>query len=296
MPDDRLMAPGHALCAGCGQATAARIVVDTAGPNTIVVNATGCLEVSTSLFPTSSWKFPWIHSLFENTAAVAAGIEAALKYQGRLDEVTVIAQAGDGGTGDIGLQALSGMWERGHDVLYVCYDNSAYMNTGVQRSSLTPYGASTTTSPWGSHSGGNPFREKDMLKIAAAHNIPYAASASVGYPRDLRRKVKKALKIKGPKYLHVLVPCPLGWRHETRLTVKLGQLAVQTGLFPMVEYEYGEITAAHKIKEFAQVEEYLKPQGRFAHLFNDSQESQKLLERIRDLARYNIKHYGLLKE
>ncbi|UNC93805.1 pyruvate ferredoxin oxidoreductase [Candidatus Contubernalis alkalaceticus] len=290
------MAPGDALCAGCGQATAARIVVDTAGPNTILVNATGCLEVSTSLFPTSSWEVPWIHSLFENTAAVAAGVEAALKYQDKLGEVKVIAQAGDGGTADIGLQALSGMWERGHDVLYVCYDNSAYMNTGVQRSSLTPFGASTSTSPSGSHSGGNPFREKNMLKIAAAHHIPYAASASVGYPRDLRRKVKKALSIKGPKYLHVLVPCPLGWRHETRLTIKLGKLAVETGLFPMVEYEYGEITAVYKIKEIAEVEEYLKPQGRFAHLFDDSEKSLNQLERIRDLAKYNINYYGLLKE
>ena len=292
---DRLIAPGHAMCAGCGQSIAARIVVDTAGPDTIVVNATGCLEVSTSLFPTSSWEVPWIHSLFENTAAVAAGIEAALKSQGKQDEVKVIAQAGDGGTADIGLQALSGMWERGHDVLYVCYDNAAYMNTGVQRSSLTPYGASTTTSPAGSHSMGNPFREKDMLKIAAAHHIPYAASASVGYPRDLRRKIKKALSIKGPKYLHVLVPCPLGWRHETRLSVKLGQLAVKTGLFPMVEYEYGELTSSHKLKEVLNVEEYLKLQGRFAHLFEDSAESRQHLKRIQDLSDYNVKYYGLLK-
>lgn len=290
------MAPGDALCAGCGQAIAARIVVDAAGPDTIVVNATGCLEVSTSLFPTSSWEVPWIHSLFENTAAVAAGIEAALKSQGKLQQVKVIAQGGDGSTADIGLQALSGMWERGHDVLYVCYDNSAYMNTGVQRSSLTPYGASTTTSPAGSHSAGNPFREKDMLKIAAAHNIPYAASASIGYPRDLRRKVKKALNIKGPKYLHVLVPCPLGWRHETKLSVTLGQVAVKTGLFPLVEYEYGELTSSYKLNEVLKVEEYLKPQGRFAHLFEDSPESREHLKKIQDISDYNVKYYGLRKE
>ncbi len=293
---DSLFSPGHALCAGCGQSIAARILIDTSGPDTIIANATGCLEVSTSLFPTSSWEVPWIHSLFENTAAVAAGIEAALKYKGMLDDVKVIAQAGDGGTADIGLQALSGMWERGHDVLYVCYDNSAYMNTGVQRSSLTPYGASTTTSPAGSHSVGNPLREKNMIKIAAAHYIPYAASASIGYPRDLRRKVKKALSIRGPKYLHIFVPCPLGWRHEPRLSVKIGQLAVKTGVFPMVEYEYGELTSVYKLKEVLQVEEYLKPQGRFSHLFDDSPEALEHIKKIQGYADYNIKQYGLRKE
>ncbi len=293
---ENLLAPGHAMCAGCGQSIAARIITDMAGPESVTVNATGCLEVSTSLYPNSSWGVPWIHSLFENTAAVAAGIEAALHHLNKINDIKVVAHAGDGGTADIGLQALSGMWERGHDVLYVCHDNSAYMNTGVQRSSLTPYKASTTTSPSGTHSMGNPFREKDMIKIAAAHHIPYVASASVGFPRDLRRKVKKALSIRGPKYLQILVPCPLGWRHETRLTYKIGRLAVETGLLPLVEYEYGEVTSVYKIKEAVKVEEYLKIQGRFKHLFEDSRESREQLQMIQGYADYNIKRYGLLKD
>lgn len=295
MSKHHLLAPGHASCAGCGQAIAARIVVDTAGPEVMIVNATGCLEVSTTLFPTSSWEVPWIHSLFENAAAVAAGIEAALKYKGKKDKIKVIAQGGDGGTADIGLQALSGMWERGHDVLYVCYDNSAYMNTGVQRSSLTPYGASTTTTPPGKKSIGNPFREKNMVKIAAAHHIPFAASASIGFPRDFRRKIKKALSVEGPKYVQVFVPCPLGWRHETDLTYRIGRLAVETGIIPLVEYEYGEVSSVYKLKEVKKVEEYLKLQGRFSHLFKDSQETREELERIQQFADFNIKHYGLLR-
>ncbi len=292
--EKHLLAPGHAMCAGCGQSIAARIVIDEAGPETIISNATGCLEVSTSLLPTSSWEVPWIHSLFENTAAVAAGIEAALKHTGKLDRVKVIAQAGDGGTADIGLQALSGMWERGHDVLYVCYDNSAYMNTGVQRSSLTPYCASTTTSPPGECSMGNPHREKDMIKIAAAHHIPYVATASVGFPRDLRRKVKKALDIKGPKYLQIFVPCPLGWRHETKYTYKIGRLVVETGLLPLVEYENGELASVRKIKEVKKVDEYLKLQRRFSHLFKGTEECRTELENIQSLADRNIEHYDLL--
>ncbi len=292
--EKHLLAPGHAMCAGCGQSIAARIVIDEAGPETIIANATGCLEVSTSLLPTSSWEVPWIHSLFENTAAVAAGIEAALKHTGKLDRVKVIAQAGDGGTADIGLQALSGMWERGHDVLYVCYDNSAYMNTGVQRSSLTPYCASTTTSPAGKCSMGNPHREKDMIKIAAAHHIPYAATASVGFPRDLRRKVKKALDIKGPKYLQIFVPCPLGWRHETKYTYKIGRLVVETGLLPLVEYEKGELASVRKIKEVKKVDEYLKLQRRFSHLLKDTEESRIELEKVQAFADRNIEYYDLL--
>ncbi|RQD75287.1 MAG: pyruvate ferredoxin oxidoreductase [Candidatus Syntrophonatronum acetioxidans] len=292
--EKNLLAPGHAMCAGCGQSIAARIVVNEAGPETIIVNATGCLEVSTSLLPTSSWEVPWIHSLFENTAAVAAGIEAALKHLNKIDSIKVIAQAGDGGTADIGLQALSGMWERGHDVLYVCYDNGAYMNTGVQRSSLTPYCASTTTSPPGECSIGNPFREKDMVKIAAAHHIPYAATASVGFPRDLRRKVKKALGIRGPKYLQILVPCPLGWRHETKYTYKIGRLAVDTGLLPLVEYEEGELASVRKIKEPKKVEEYFKLQRRFSHLLKDTEEAKRELEKVQLYADRNIEYYDLL--
>lgn len=290
----QLLAPGHAMCGGCGQSIAARLVVNAAGPQVVMVNATGCLEVSTSLLPTSSWEVPWIHSLFENTAAVASGVEAALRHLGKGDRVKVIAQAGDGGTADIGLQALSGMLERGHDVLFVCYDNGAYMNTGVQRSSLTPCGASTTTSPPGVCSTGDPFRVKDMVKIAAAHHIPYAASASVGFPRDLRRKLKKALGIRGPKYLQVDVPCPLGWRYEPRLTYKVGRLAVESGLMPMVEYQFGELTSVYKLKGRVPVEDYLKVQGRFNHLLEDTPEAREARVKIQEIANHNIERYGLI--
>jgi len=291
MKTNPLFKPGHTACAGCGQAIAARLVIEAAGPNTIIANSTGCLEVFTTAYPETAWAVPWIHSLFENSAAVASGIEAALKYQGKKDTTNVIAQGGDGGTADIGLQALSGMFERGHDILYVCYDNEAYMNTGVQRSGLTPFDTNTTTSPAGSTSMGNPRPKKPLPEIAAAHGIPYVATASAAYFQDLQRKVKKALSIKGPKYIQVHVPCPLGWRHETNLTLEVARLAVDTGLYPLVEYESGVLSGRRQIAP-KPVEEYLKVQARFKHLLKSPDEIKK----IQEIADNNIKKYGLKVE
>ncbi|MDD5020045.1 MAG: thiamine pyrophosphate-dependent enzyme [Candidatus Omnitrophica bacterium] len=285
---ETLFKPGHTACAGCGQAIAARLVIDAAGKNTIIANNTGCLEVFSTKYPESAWCVPWIHSLFENCSAVASGVESGLKFLGKKEGVNVIAQAGDGGTADIGLQALSGMLERGHDVLFVCYDNEAYMNTGIQRSGLTPTTSNTTTTPTGSASFGNPRPKKPMPDIAAAHGIPYAATASVGYPQDIQKKVKKALGIKGPKYLQIHVPCPLGWRHESSLTPEVAKLAVETGLYPIFEYENGQLIP-RKIATLKPVEEYLKLQGRFKHLLKDP----KALKEIQAVADYNVKKYGL---
>jgi pyruvate ferredoxin oxidoreductase beta subunit len=285
---ETLFKPGHTACAGCGQAIAARLVIDAAGKNTIIANNTGCLEVFSTKYPESAWCVPWVHSLFENCAAVASGIESGLKYLGKKDAINVIAQGGDGGTADIGLQALSGMLERGHDVLYVCYDNEAYMNTGIQRSGLTPTTSNTTTTPPGSASFGNPRPKKPMPDIAAAHGIPYVATASVGYPQDIQKKVKKALGIKGPKYIQIHVPCPLGWRHESSQTSEVAKLAVETGLYPIFEYENGQLIP-RKIASIKPVEEYLKVQGRFRHLLKDANG----LKEIQAVADYNIRKYGL---
>ncbi len=285
-----LFNPGHTACAGCGQSLAARLVIEASGPNTIIVNNTGCLEVFSTKYPESAWGVPFIHSLFENAAAVASGVEAALKYEGKKEGINVIAQAGDGGTADIGLQALSGMLERGHDILYVCYDNEAYMNTGIQRSGLTPFDTNTTTSPIGKNSTGNIRPKKPMPEIALAHGIPYVATCSAAFAQDLQRKVKKAHSIKGPKYIQIHVPCPLGWRYESALTTEVGKLAVETGLYPLFEYENG-VLASRKITP-KPVEEYLKAQGRYKHLLNNPEEIKK----IQDIADNNIKKYGLKAE
>ncbi|TRZ94924.1 pyruvate ferredoxin oxidoreductase [bacterium] len=286
-----LFTSGHTACSGCGQAMAARLVIDAAGPNTIVANSTGCLEVFSTKYPESAWEIPWVHSLFENSAAVASGIEAALIYLGKKDSINVIAQAGDGGSADIGLQAISGMLERGHDILYVCYDNEAYMNTGVQRSGLTPLETNTTTSPVGNNSSGNWRPKKPMPEIALAHGIPYVSIASVAFPQDLQRKVKKALSIKGPKYLQIHVPCPLGWRYEPSLTYQVAKLAVEVGLYPLIEYENGVLSSRRQIKPVP-VEEYLKPQGRFKHILNNPE----LLKKFQEVADNNIKKYNLKLE
>ncbi|MCP4652403.1 MAG: pyruvate ferredoxin oxidoreductase [Candidatus Omnitrophica bacterium] len=295
MPADRehfaenLFVSGHTACSGCGQSLAARLVMNVAGPNTMVANATGCLEVFSTKAPETAWGVPWIHSLFENASAVASGIEAALKHTGQIDKVRVIAQGGDGGTADIGLQALSGMLERGHDILYICYDNEAYMNTGIQRSGLTPFDAHTTTSPAGKQSTGNPTVKKPLVEICAAHHIPYAATASVGYPQDVQKKVKKALDIRGPKFLQIHVPCPLGWRSDPAATLEIAKLAVQTALYPIVEYEYGKLVKVMKIASLKPVVEYLKLQGRFKHLFKNEEE----LKKVGAVAEKNCEYYGL---
>lgn len=287
-----LFASGHTACAGCGQSLAIRLMLRAAGRNIIATSATGCHEVFSSNYPRSAWMVPWIHSLFENSAAVAAGVETALKAMGKLDGIRVIGQGGDGGTADIGFGALSGMWERGHDVLFVCYDNENYANTGVQRSGLTPYGSSTTTSPAGKLSWGNPRPKKNLPEIAIAHGLPYVATASVGYPFDLDKKVKDALAIRGPKYIQIFANCPLGWRHDTAFTIEVAKLAVETGLYPLFAYRDGKLESVRKISKKKPVADYLKPQGRFGHLFKPGGEAE--IAKIQAIADANIEKYGLM--
>lgn len=284
-------ASGHTACSGCGQSMAVRLVLEASGKNTIVANNTGCLEVFSTKYPESAFEVPFVHSLFENCAAVASGVEAALKHLGIKEGINVIAEAGDGGTADIGLQALSGMLERGHDILYVCYDNEAYMNTGIQRSGLTPFQAFTTTSPRGELYAGNMRPKKPMPEICNAHGIPYVATASVAYPQDLQRKVKKAQSIKGPKYIQVHVPCPLGWACSSSLTPEVAKLAIDTGLYPIIEYENGKLAAVRKIQQ-KPVEEYLKLQGRFKHVLG----KPEAIKAIQEVADNNISKYGLKAE
>jgi pyruvate ferredoxin oxidoreductase beta subunit len=281
-----LFASGHRACGGCGQALAARLVADAAGENTIACVATGCLEVFSSPYPDPSWRIPFLHSLFENSAAVASGVDAAYKAL-KKGPVNIIAQGGDGSTSDIGFQCISGMFERGHNVLYVCYDNEAYMNTGVQRSSFTPLGARTTTTPTG-----NKTRKKNLPVIAAEHGIPYVATATIDDFRDLQRKVKKALAIEGPKYLHVLAPCPLGWGHTGDLSVLMCRLAKQTCIFPIFEIIDGKITNVQKVPVKKPVEEYLKLQGRFRHLFKKGVPTATVAE-IQAIADQNIERFNL---
>ncbi len=289
-------APGHRACIGCGEALAVRLACKALGNNIIIANATGCMEIVASQFPYTSWRVPWIHTLFENTAAVASGIEAGLKVmkrkgRGPAQDVNVVAMAGDGGTSDIGLQALSGALERGHNFLYICFDNEAYMNTGIQRSSATPFGASTTTSPAGKVSMGQFSWKKNMPAIAAAHDIPYVATASPSYPFDLMDKVKKGLATPGPAYIHVLSVCPTGWRCPPDLGVRMGRLAVETGIFPLYEVDNGQYRMSIDLPWLRPVQDYLKLQGRFRHLSDDmigiiqdrvKREYSKLLEKAKD--------------
>ncbi|MFH1654011.1 MAG: thiamine pyrophosphate-dependent enzyme [Pseudomonadota bacterium] len=263
---------GHRGCVGCGEALAVRQVVKALGKDVIVVNATGCMEIIASNYPNTSWEVPWIHTLFENASAVASGVEAGIKAMQRKGKypadkrVKVVAIGGDGGTADIGLQALSGMLERGHDVLYVCFDNEAYMNTGIQRSGSTPYGATTTTSPAGSHSKGQHTWKKNMTEIVAAHRVPYVATANPAYHVDLEMKVKKAVAVHGPAYIHVYSSCPTGWRMTPDRAVSISRQATQTGIFPLFEVEDGEYTLTEDVKEVIPIDGYFKVQGRFRHL------------------------------
>jgi len=270
-----IFSPGHRACIGCGEALALRQAMKALGQNVIVVNATGCMEVIASPLPWVSWEVPWIHTLFENSAAVASGIEAGLKAmtrKGRREDkgVKVVAVAGDGGTSDIGVQALSGALERGHDFLYICLDNEAYMNTGIQRSSATPYGASTTTAPAGKKSIGQITWKKNMPAIAAAHDIPYVATASPSYPFDLMAKVAKGAATPGPAYIHILSVCPTGWRSAPDLTIRLGRLAVETGIFPLYEVENGRYKLSFDPPKLRPITDYFKLQGRFRHLTPDN--------------------------
>jgi pyruvate ferredoxin oxidoreductase beta subunit len=267
-------APGHRSCQGCAEALAVRLVAKALGRNVIVCAATGCMEIVSSPLPFTSWRVPWFHVAFENAAAVASGVEAGLKAlmrKGRIPykKIVPVAMAGDGGTADIGLQALSGALERGHDMIYICTDNEAYMNTGIQRSSSTPFGASTTTSPVGKVKMGQITWKKNMPAIAAAHNIPYVATACPSYPIDLIQKVKKAAAMEGVAYLHILSVCPTGWRSAPDLSIKLGRLAVETGVFPLYEVERGRYRLSMDFPKLRPIRDYIKLQGRFRHL-NDT--------------------------
>jgi pyruvate ferredoxin oxidoreductase beta subunit len=288
---------GHRACQGCGEALGARYAIDAAMEATrnrlVAANATGCLEVFSTPYPETSWQIPWIHSLFGNTAAVATGIAAAMKVKGQSD-VRVIAQGGDGGTTDIGFGCLSGMFERNDDVLYLCYDNEAYMNTGVQRSSATPPAARTATTMAVGSEPGNVFGQgKNVPAIAIAHGIAYVATATVAELRDLEAKVRRAMQFRGARYLHIFVPCPLGWGHASEDTLRIARLAKETGLFPVFEAVDGEVTAVSKIRRQLPVEEYLRPQKRFAHLFGKPPRTD-VIERIQAIADRNIRRYGLV--
>jgi pyruvate ferredoxin oxidoreductase beta subunit len=282
---EEFVAEGHTFCTGCGEALALRLACKALGENVIIGNATGCIEICTSPLPVTSWRVPWIHTLFENTASVISGAEAGLKIlikKGKIPErnTKCVAMAGDGGTSDIGLQALSGALERNHNFLYLCFDNEAYMNTGIQRSSSTPYGAATTTAPAGKFSIGQITKKKNMVAIAAAHDIPYVATACPSYHFDLMRKVRKGAEVEGPAYIHILSPCPTGWRYSGNLTIEIGQLAVQTGIFPLYEIENGRYKLNADPPKPKPVQEYLKPQGRYRHL--TSEEIEKIQQLVNE--------------
>lgn len=262
---ESLVAPGHGACAGCGCILAMRQALEALGKNVIVTMATGCMEVVTTPYPQTAWRVPWIHVAFENAAAVASGVSAALKSLGKKG-VKSVAIAGDGGTADIGLQALSGMVERGDDVLYICYDNEGYMNTGIQRSGLTSFGAWTTTTPVGKVKRGEDRPKKNLPAIVAAHGAPYVATASVAYPMDYMNKLKKAAAISGPTYVHVLAPCTPGWRIENSKIIEVSRLAVLTGFWVLYGIENGKLNVTFKPPKRRPVADYLKMQGRFKHL------------------------------
>jgi len=277
---------GHSLCQGCGIPTVVRTVLSTIRQPTVVVNATGCLEVATTRYPTTAWNVPWLHVAFENAAAVASGVESAQRALRRRhalpegEDVAVVVFAGDGGTYDIGLQALSGALERGHRFLFVCYDNEAYMNTGVQRSGATPFAASTTTSPAGLDSFGKAQRRKDMTAIAVAHHVPYVAQASAGDWHDLSRKVELAVDAEAPAFLNVLTDCPLGWGHEPRLSARVLATAVDTHFWPLYEVADGRYRLTYEPDHRVPIETWLGLQQRFAHLLRP--ESAGLVQRIQE--------------
>ncbi len=272
-----VLSPGHRLCAGCGASIAVRQILAASDDPVVVASATGCLEVATTIYPFTSWRSPFIHNAFENAAATISGVETmyqSLKKQGKIDkEIKFIAFGGDGGTYDIGLQSLSGALERGHDFVYVCYDNEAYMNTGIQRSSATPRGVWTTTTPIGEVIPGKTQYRKDLTGIIAAHNIPYAAQASIWRWNDLIDKAHKAFYTKGPAFLNVLSPCHRGWRFPLEDTIKISKLAVQTNFWPLYEVENGKWKINYKPRERLPITEWMKPQGRYKHLLTPENES-----------------------
>ena len=287
------LCPGHRLCGGCGASICVRQVLMGAGDDPVIVgSATGCLEVSTTVYPYSSWSDSFIHNAFENAAATMSGVEAAyqsLKRAGKIPadrKIRFCTFGGDGGTYDIGLQSLSGAMERGHDLVYVCYDNNAYMNTGIQRSSATPKGAWTTTAEVGKVQQGKRQKRKDLTSIIAAHGVPYCAQASIGDWKDLVAKAEKAFRTEGPAFLNVLAPCPRGWRIPNDQTVEIARLAVKSRFWPLFEVDHGVWSMKEvRDKDVLPVTDYMKPQGRFKHLFKPGNEA--LLEEIqRDTDEY----------
>ena len=267
------LSPGHTTCAGCAIPLVIRTVLGATDNPIVVANATGCMEVTTTIYPNTSWKVPYIHSVFANAGATIAGVESAyraLKNKGKLKEkrpVKFVAFGGDGGTYDIGLQSLSGALERRHDFLYVCYDNGAYMNTGNQRSGATPIGADTETTPSGQYSIGKNIPRKDIMSIVAGHHVAYAATANVGFLNDFKAKVKKAFQIKGPKFLLVLSPCTSLWKFPSHQMIKIAKLATETNFWPLYEIEQGNYKVNYRPAKSLPVEEFYRTQGRFRHLF-----------------------------
>lgn len=266
LPEEELFAAGHRACAGCGEALALRHIMKSAGKNSIVVSATGCMEVVSSPYPETAWEVPWVHGAFENAAAIASGIDTGLKEKGKRNGINLVVLGGDGASFDIGLQALSGAIERGHKFTYVCTDNEAYSNTGIQRSGGTfPY-ANTTTAPAGKKIHGKQEPKKPLMFIIAAHGLEYAASTSISHLNDFYRKMKKSFEAKHVSFIHALCPCIPGWKIKQDSAVSLSRLAVETGIHPLFEIEKGVLKITHKIEERKPVEEYLKQQGRFKHL------------------------------
>jgi pyruvate ferredoxin oxidoreductase beta subunit len=279
---------GHNACAGCGELSAAQAVMRGLNEKVIITNATGCLEVTTTAYPQSAWGIPWIHSLFENASSVASGVLAALKQKGD-KETKVIVFGGDGGTYDIGFGQISGMWERGENILYICFDTEAYSNTGIQASGSTPYGASTTTTPSGESSIGSATRKKDMLGVALAHNLKYVAQSTAGFPDDITNKVKKALTFSGPSYIQILSPCIPGWKINYDESGEMSKLAVKTGLYPLLEYVDKKLTSSSINATFKPISatDYLNKQGRFSHL------KEEELKMIEEIVNENINKYKI---
>jgi pyruvate ferredoxin oxidoreductase beta subunit len=289
LPEEEYFSYGHRACAGCGAATALRLITKAAGKNSILVEPTGCMEVVSTPYPETAWKLPWVHGAFENPASIASGVLAALKSMGR-EDVNVVAFGGDGSTYDIGFGHLSGAFERGHNFTYICYDNEAYMNTGIQRSGSTPYGAATTTSPSGKLSIGKSVWKKDLVHILAHHGSPYLATASIGYLTDAYRKIRKAIETNGPTFVNLLATCPTGWRTPPEKTVEIAKLAVETGAYPLYEIVEGKhvINRPKDVENLKPVEEYLKMQGRFRHLFKP-EKNEEAIDFIQKRVKENLK-------
>ena len=284
----KFLSPGHNACAGCGELSAVQAVMRGLTDKVIIANATGCLEVTSTAYPQSAWGLPWIHSLFENAAAVASGITAALKQKGD-SETKVVVFGGDGATYDIGLGLVSGMWERQENILYVCFDTEAYSNTGIQASGSTPYGAATTTTPYGPNSNGSITEKKDMIGIALAHGVKYVAQSTAGFPNDITSKVKKALAVNGPAYIQILCPCIPGWKIKNDEAAEMGRLAVQTGLYPLLEYIDKKLVSSSINSSFkaTSTENYLNRQGRFSHA------TEKIINDVKKIKDKNIEQYQI---